>query len=290
MMKNSPSITNVPDDARALENLPAFLRRCRERLDPTVLGLSGHRRRTPGLRREEVAQRANASVTWYTWLEQGREGTPSADMLDRLSRALLLSSDEREHLFLLAQQRPPAIGRAPVEPSMAKLQAVLDSLHGAAAFIKNHSWDVLAWNEAASAVLTDYAAMPSNQRNILEILFCRPEPREQMQTWETDARAAIAAFRRDVARAGAGDEVQPMINSLLNRSVCFRRFWNEGAVSSLADGRKVAVLPRIGRIILDYNAFSVEGAPHLSMVVYNPVSGSDRAVLDAAIAVHRSAR
>lgn len=289
MMKNSPSRTNAPDDARALEDLPAFLRRCRERLDPTVLGLGGHRRRTPGLRREEVAQRANASVTWYTWLEQGREGTPSADMLDRLSRALLLSSDEREHLFLLAQQRPPAIERAPVEPSMAKLQAVLDSLRGAAAFIKNHRWDVLAWNEGALAVLTDYAAMPPEERNILEILFCRPEPRERMQTWEIDARAAVAVFRRDVARVGAGDEVQPMINSLLSRSECFRRFWDEGAVASLADGRKVAMLPRVGRIILDYNAFDVEGAPHLSMVVYNPVSDSDRAALDAAISVFRSA-
>lgn len=172
MMKNSPSRTNAPDDARALEDLPAFLRRCRERLDPTILGLGGHRRRTPSLRREEVAQRANASVIWYTWLEQGREGTPSADMLDRLLRALLLSSDEREHLFLLAQQRPPAIERAPVEPSMAKLQAVLDSLRGAAAIIKNHRWDVLAWNEGALAVLTDHTAMPP------EASACRPADAE----------------------------------------------------------------------------------------------------------------
>ena len=290
MMKNSPATSNDTRETRALEDLPSFLRRCRERLDPEAFGLGGNRRRTPGLRREEVAQRANASVTWYTWLEQGREGTPSADMLDRLSRALVLSADEREHLFLLAQQRPPAFGGPPTEPSMAKLQGVLDSLRGAAAFIKNHRWDVLAWNEGALAVLTDYPAIPRDQRNILEILFCRPEPREQMQTWEADARAAIAAFRRDVARVGAGDEVQPMINSLLSRSECFRRFWDEGAVASLSDGRKVAILPRVGRIALDYNAFDVEGATHLSMVVYNPVSGGDRAALDAAIAAYRSAR
>ncbi|MDY6961729.1 MAG: helix-turn-helix transcriptional regulator [Pseudomonadota bacterium] len=274
----------------ALETLPAFLRRCRERLDPAAFGLGGGKRRTPGLRREEVAQRANASVTWYTWLEQGREGTPSADMLDRLSRALALSADEREHLFLLAQHRPPSVGRATGQPSMGKLQGVLDSLSGAAAFIKNHRWDVLAWNEPALAVLTDYTALPLDQRNILEILFCRSEPRARLPMWEVDARAAIAAFRRDVARVGAGGEVQPLISSLMGRSECFRRFWDEGIVATLAEGRKIAVLPGIGRINLDYSAFGVEGAPHLSMVVYTPVSDSDRALLEAAVAAHRSAR
>lgn len=277
------------DSPRTTDDLPSFLRRCRERLDPAEFGLEGKRRRTPGLRREEVAQRANASVTWYTWLEQGREGTPSAEMLERLSKALVLSADEREHLFLLAQQRPPAVGIRRAAPPLTKLQAVLDAMPGAAAFVKNHRWDVLAWNEAALAVLTDYAALPIAERNILDILFCRPEPRAQLLDWEADVRGVIAAFRRDLARSGAADEAKPLIDSLLKRSDVFRQFWNEGAVAALADGCKITILPQIGRIALDYHAFDVEGAPFLSMVVYNPVSDADRAALAAAIARRRSA-
>src|SRR6202012_4394141 len=135
--------------------LGTYLRDRRAKLDPVALGYSPERRRTPGLRREEVAQRANISPTWYTWLEQGRGGAPSADVLDRISRAIMLTDVEREHLFLLGLGRPPEVRYQENEGVTPRLQRVLDALSPSPALIKTSTWDVVAWNRAAAAVLTD---------------------------------------------------------------------------------------------------------------------------------------
>src|SRR3954453_13055826 len=138
----------------AAENLLGpYLRDRRVKLDPAALGFSSERRRTPGLRREEVAQRANISPTWYTWLEQGRGGAPSADVLDRITRALMLTEVEREHLFLLGLGRPPEVHYKPAEGVTPRLHRLLDALELSPALIKTPLWDVIAWNRAAAAVL-----------------------------------------------------------------------------------------------------------------------------------------
>src|SRR5689334_5533055 len=141
------------------ERLGAYLRERRSRLDPATFGLPPGRRRTPGLRREEVAQRANISATWYTWLEQGRGGAPSADVLDRISRALMLTDVEREHLFLIGLGRPPEVRYHRQEGVTPRLQGVLDALDPSPALIRNAIWDVIAWNRAATVLLTDYGAL-----------------------------------------------------------------------------------------------------------------------------------
>ena len=128
------------------------------RLDPATFGFRG-RRRTPGLRREEVAQRANISPTWYTWLEQGRGGAPSADVLNRIAAALMLTDVEREHLFLLGLGRPPEVRYKAAEGVTPRLQRLLDAFEVSPALIKTATWDVVAWNRAAAAVLTDYGAL-----------------------------------------------------------------------------------------------------------------------------------
>src|SRR5262245_54474292 len=139
--------------------LGTYLKDRRTKLDPAAFGLSGERRRTPGLRREEVAQRANISATWYTWLEQGRGGAPSADVLDRIARALMLTDVEREHLFLLGLGRPPEVRYRTREGVTPRLQRVLDALDPCPALIRTATWDVVAWNRAATVFLTDYAAV-----------------------------------------------------------------------------------------------------------------------------------
>src|SRR6516225_5029262 len=145
----------------AIENLlGAYLRDRRTKLDPAALGFPAARRRTLGLRREEVAQRANISPTWYTWLEQGRGGAPSADVLDRISRALMLTDVEREHLFLLGLGRPPEARYQAAEGVTPRLQRVLDALELSPAFVKTSTWDIVAWNRAAAAVLVDYGKLP----------------------------------------------------------------------------------------------------------------------------------
>src|SRR5215471_15561967 len=134
-------MTNRMSMAAANENaLGTYLKDRRTKLDPAALGFSLTRRRTPGLRREEVAQRANVSATWYTWLEQGRGGAPSADVLDRIGRALLLTDVEREHLFLLALGRPPEVRFRAAEGVTPRLQRVLDALELCPAYLKTATW------------------------------------------------------------------------------------------------------------------------------------------------------
>src|ERR1044071_727922 len=147
-------MTNRISMSIADENLlGGFLRDRRTKLDPAAFGIPLKRRRTPGLRREEVAQRANVSATWYTWLEQGRGGAPSAGVLDRIARALMLTDIEREHLFLLGLGRPPEPRYQAAEGVSPRLQRVLDSLVVSPAIVKTPTWDVVAWNRAAAVVM-----------------------------------------------------------------------------------------------------------------------------------------
>src|SRR6202046_82453 len=158
-------MANRMDERVAAGNLlGTYLRDRRMKLDPAALGFPPERRRTPGLRREEVAQRANISPTWYTWLEQGRGGAPSADVLDRISRALMLTTVEREHLFLLGLGRPPEVRYQENERVTPRLQRVLDALDPSPALIRTATWDVVAWNSRATTMLMDYGSLPPDER------------------------------------------------------------------------------------------------------------------------------
>src|SRR6202451_3501800 len=157
--------------------LGTYLKDRRTRLDPAALGFSTARRRTSGLRREEVAQRANISPTWYTWLEQGRGGSPSADVLDRIARALMLTDLEREHLFLLGLGHPPEAHYRKDDGVTPRLQRVLDALEPSPALIRTAIWDVVAWNRAVAVMLTYYGALPPEERNILRAIFLDPRAR-----------------------------------------------------------------------------------------------------------------
>src|SRR5271165_7669023 len=190
--------------------LGTYLRRRRAKLDPAAFGFPPERRRTPGLRREEVAQRANISPTWYTWLEQGRGGAPSADVLDRIARGLMLTDVEREHLFLLGLGRPPEARYRKNDGVTPRLQRVLDALDPSPAVIRTAIWDVVAWNRAATAMLLDYGSLPQEQRNILRFIFLDPRARAAQYDWESVARFALGAFRVDAARAGAAAEAEPL--------------------------------------------------------------------------------
>lgn len=255
--------------------LGAYLRDRRSKLDPKAFGFSLTRRRTAGLRREEVAQRANVSPTWYTWLEQGRGGAPSADVLDRISRALMLTEVEREHLFLLALGRPPRAQFQPTEGVTPRLQRVLDSFELSPAMVKNAAWDIIAWNRAAAAVLIDYATLPVAERNVLRLIFCNPRVRDGMSEWEADARYVVAAFRAEAARTGATETVRALVDNLCRISPDFATMWRSNDVRSYGEGTKHMNHPVAGPIAMEYSAFSVDGRPDLSMVVYNPATAAD---------------
>ncbi|WP_205807147.1 helix-turn-helix transcriptional regulator [Burkholderia sp. Ac-20365] len=252
--------------------LGAYLRDRRTKLDPAALGLPAARRRTPGLRREEVAQRANVSATWYTWLEQGRGGAPSAGVLDRIARALLLTDVEREHLFLLGLGRPPEVRYQPPGSVSPRLQRVLDALEFSSAVVRTSTWDIVGWNRAAQAVLTDYAALPPKERNILRLIFLDPHVRNAQPNWESVARFVVAAFRADAARGGAAKNIQAFVDELGELSPEFDAMWRANDVRANDEGTKEIRHPVLGLIELEYSGFVVHGRPDLSLVVYTPAS------------------
>jgi transcriptional regulator with XRE-family HTH domain len=256
--------------------LGAYLKDRRAKLDPAAFGFPPDRRRTPGLRREEVAQRANISATWYTWLEQGRGGAPSADVLDRIARALMLTDVEREHLFLLGLGRPPEVRYRKDRSVTPRLQRVLDALDPCPALIRTATWDVVAWNRAASVMLIDYGSLPPEQRNILRFIFLDPRIRTVQYDWESVARFVVGAFRVDAARAGAAAEVEPLVEELCRLSPEFEAMWRDNNVHGAhGDAVKHIRHPVLGPLAFEYSAFAVDGRSDLSMVVYNPVKRED---------------
>ena len=269
---NNGMTTTDPQSNR----LGSYLRDRRERLDPAALGLSTRRRRTPGLRREEVAQRAQVSATWYTWLEQGRGGSPSADVLDRLARALMLTDVEREHLFLLGLGRPPEARYLAAEGISPRLQRLLDALPFVPAFVKTSTWDLVGWNRAAAAIF-GYDALAPHERNILRRIFRDPASRAAQTDWHGVARFAVAAFRSDVMRAGARDAIASLVAELCAQSPEFEAMWNDHDVRSYGEGTKQLRHPTAGLLSLEYSAFAVDGRPDLGLVIYNPTTPEDAA-------------
>src|SRR6202041_817663 len=244
--------------------LGEFLKHRRAKLDPAAFGFPPARRRTPGLRREEVAQRANISPTWYTWLEQGRGGAPSADVLDRISRALMLTDVEREHLFLLGLGRPPEVRYRKDEGVTPRLQRGLDALEPSPALLRTATWDIVAWNRAATVMLTDYGSLPPEQRNVLRFIFLDPRVRAAQYDWESVARFVVGTFRADAARSGAAAEVQSLVDELCRLSPEFKAMWRDNDVSSHGEGVKQIRHPVLGPISFEYSAFAVDGRPDLS--------------------------
>ena len=255
--------------------LGTYLKDRRGKLDPATFGFPSERRRTPGLRREEVAQRANISPTWYTWLEQGRGGAPSTDVLDRIARALMLTDVEREHLFLLGLGRPPEARYRKDDGVTPRLQRVLDALEPTPALIRTATWDVVAWNRAATVMLFDYGAVPPRERNVLRFIFLDPRVRDVHYDWESVARFVVSAFRVDAARAGAAAEVEPLVDELCQLSPEFKAMWRDNEVLSHGEAVKHIRHPVLGPIAFEYSAFAVDGRPDLSLLIYNPATSAD---------------
>ncbi len=277
--------------AREAQNpLGTYLRDRRARLDPAALGFGSGRRRTPGLRREEVASRANISPTWYTWLEQGRGGAPSANVLDRIAKGLMLTEPEREHLYMLGLGRPPEARYQPVSGITPRLQSVLDAMPFSPAIIKTAMWDVVGWNRAAALLLTDYSKLPREGRNILRLMFASDHVRARNADWDSIARFVVGAFRADVTRAGAIESAAAtdLVAELSRISPEFAALWQDNEVVSHNEGTKRIHHPVTGLLAMEFSTFAVEGRPELGMIIYNPATPSDaerlRLLLDQDVA------
>ncbi len=248
--------------------LGSFLASRRARLRPDELGLPAGPRRTPGLRREEVAVLAGVSVSWYTWLEQGRDIQASADTLRRVSEVLRLDRAEAGHLFALSSREPPRFW-ATSEVSDG-LDRLVQALGPAAAYVRNARLDILAWNAAAADLFVDYAALPPQERNTLRLLFLHAPYRTLVVDWEQTARAMLSTFRAAHARAQDKAPFDSLVAELGAASPEFRAWWPDVEVRGLDEGRKRFQHPRLGRVAFTYVALVPEGQPDLSVTVYIP--------------------
>ncbi|MEV6011335.1 helix-turn-helix transcriptional regulator [Streptomyces sp. NPDC051976] len=233
--------------------LADFLRRSRTRLAPADVGLSaGARRRTPGLRREEVAQLAGMSVDYYTRLEQARGPRPSRQMLTALARALRLTADERDHLFHLGGEEPPreAGGSGHVRPG---LLLVLDRLHDTPAQVVNDCGDILAQNAMAAALHGDVSARPPRMRNVVRRMFTDPEARARFpeEDHETLARNHVAHLRAVLAARPDDPRPAALVAELRGSSPLFARLWEEHEVAVRRSDTKRILHPVVGELTLD---------------------------------------
>jgi transcriptional regulator with XRE-family HTH domain len=251
-----------------LSELGSFLRTRRERLSPEAAGLpNGFRRRTPGLRREEVAQLAGVGLTWYTWLEQGRQIHVSPKVVCAIARALQLDPAERHHLFVLAGHRPPEGFTA--DGVSSEHRRVLERWDPHPAYIINRRWDVLAWNRATARIF-DYSERPGSVRNGLWAMFLLPSRRTLITDWQTQAEKMVATFRADAARFLDDPAFRMLIAELESESPEFAELWQRRDVRERTLGVKRLRHPVLGELEFEHTAYEVSDQPGCKLILYTP--------------------
>ncbi len=259
---------DVPDAAQRKE-LGDFVRACRERMTPAAIGLpAGARRRTPGLRREEVAQLSGLSLTWYTWLEQGRDISVSASALSRLAAALQLTRAERTYLFELAARRDP--DREVSGP--AALPAMLDAcvaVIGAPAYVLDRAWNVRAWNRHAEHLFSGWLDVDPRP-NLLRFIFLSEAARRLIRDHEVRTRRVVSEFRADVSARIDDAPIRALVDELRDRSPLFARLWEEHSVLGREGGERTFDHPHAGLLVYDQVTFDVAAQKGLKLAVLLP--------------------
>lgn len=272
-------------DRRRCE-LGAFLRSRREHLSPAAVGLpDGFRRRTPGLRREEVAMLADVGTTWYTWLEQGRDVRASEEVLMAIADALRLDAVERRHLFVLSDRPSPEVRSTNPEKLEEPVQRMLASLSGQPAYVTGRRWDILGWNRAATLVFGDYGQLSADERNLMFMVFANARHRRLLVDWEEVARASLAMFRNDSARYVGDPDFERLISTLRHRSNEFNAWWRRHEVLNPLSNIKRIRHPRKGLMVFEYTSFALLDGSDRKLTVYTPLDECRTAdKLDALIA------
>jgi transcriptional regulator with XRE-family HTH domain len=256
--------------------LADFLRARRAALRPEDVGLpGGGRRRTPGLRREEVAQLAGMGTTWYTWLEQGRDVRASRSVLDALADALGLTPAERAHLILLGRGEEVATEDLPREDVSDTIRRLVENLGPSPAVVLGRRWDFLAWNAAFAAVFGDPAELPADRRNHIWATFHVPARRRMFSDWEAGARSAVARFRADSARHVGDPHFEQFIEEMRRTSREFAEWWSRHEVARSGEGRKVVRHPKAGTLHFEHAVFKLEETPEQRLVLYTPLPKAD---------------
>ncbi|SRR6266851_3553331 len=271
------------------DELAAFLRSRRERITPEDVGLpGGYRRRTAGLRREEVAQLAGVGVTWYTWLEQGRPIRASVQVLEAVARTLRLDAVERQHLFRLAEVPDTAAAEDSCQLLRPEIQAILDGLSPMPASVVTERFDILAWNAAYAVLFPRTAEVPASERNTLLYCFTRADCCSAIENG-ADQRAALVAQLRAAYGHHVGDPAWTgFIRRMEAASPEFAAMWATQNVARPASYSKVFRHPLYPRLEMTSISFAVQAAPGTRMVVYTPVDDATRAAMERLVRIDPS--
>jgi transcriptional regulator with XRE-family HTH domain len=270
-----------PVEAAALrrKELAAFLRSRRERLSPDQLGLPQiGRRRTPGLRREEVAQHAGVGVTWYTWLEQARDINVSEQVLDAIARTLMLDPHERGHLFTLAGSPLAEVGPdfMPVSDSVRQIMSKLDPYP---ACVTNGRYDLLAYNRAYTVLIGDLDALPFDQRNTLWLSFTSPTMRAFLPDWDLAVKRMVGQYRAAMADHVGEPAWKCMVKRLQEASPEFAALWQRHDVHAPENLTKRFRHPELGLMHFSYTNLWLSQRLGVRMVTYTPDDHETEAAL-----------
>jgi transcriptional regulator with XRE-family HTH domain len=250
--------------------LSEFLKSCRARREPGSVGLvPAARRRSKGLRREDVAALAGLSATWYTWLEQGRNVHPSEQILERLSAALGLSGAERDYLFMLAQRRPPPLIPAHGETLRPAVQRMLAAIN-VPALVHTRRWDVVAWNSIWTRCFPDFGERAPSDRNLLRILLTEADFQRNPTEQEEIARRILPTVRLDYTQAGDDPVFDALLEELSAACPIFDRLWRSPEISHFREGVYTSVYAQIGPIAFEHTAYSVASSPNLRLLMFSP--------------------
>ena len=264
-------------DVTRRQALSDFLKTQRGKLQPHSVGLPvGGRRRTPGLRREEVAFLAGVSTTWYTWLEQGRDISVSAQVLDCIANALRLNEDERKYLFILAtgQHENPVLKPSTTEISPA-INLILNELRYFPTIVSDRRSNVIGWNEAAAKVFIDFGSVPAQERNILWILFTRKEFKVLAGNWNDFIRGFVAIFRSYYGQFIGDPWYADFLNKISDANPEFLSFWNHNEVSSAPEVFIEFRHAKAGKMLFDLTSLQIQGSNDVRISVYTPSKGSN---------------
>ena len=271
------AVRSVTNGERRRHELADFLRTKRASLQPEDVGLpDGGRRRTPGLRREEVALLAGVGTTWYTWLEQGRDVRASLEVLEAVSRALRLSPAERAHVILLGrgEQAPPC--KAPAEEVSPTLRRLVENLGPGPAYLLGRRWDYLAWNKSFERVFSWEPGSVPLSRNHVWLWFMDPARRTLCSgDWAASARLLVAKFRADSASNIGDPAFEELISALESSSPEFRKLWKRHEVAGSGEGRKELVHPLVGPLTFDHAVFRHGDSGAQRLILYTPACEYD---------------
>jgi len=256
-----------------LQALSAFLQTQRAKLKPSDVGLpEGGRRRTPGLRREEVAQLAGVSATWYTWLEQGRDIQVSAAVLESIAGALKLTNDERKYLHSLAMESGGFAAPRPLEPTRvdASLRHILKELSSCPAIVSDRHFQIVGWNEAASHIFLDFELLPPEKRNLIRLLFERREFRRLAVNWERFVSDFLSIFRSYYGEYVDDEWYGRFLDEMRELDPDFNRLWEESKVSSAPEMVIEFRHAKAGKMQFHLTSLTVHGSSDLRCSVYTP--------------------